>query len=202
MPSPADIVALDDVKSYLNITGTALDTVIDGWIGRFSDFIERYCGRKFRVQTVQDEILDGDNAVYVNGRSIIYTRWKPIHSLPNGVSDVQKRLDPDSDWENIETNVNHIFLRGDHIELWDRVFPPGVQNIKLTYNAGYDGIPGDIVQVFLEMVQVAHRDSQHGTNTLGKLSHALSAGASVTETMKDMKKEWAEVLNRYRMLSV
>lgn len=115
---------------------------------------------------------------------------------------VADRTDPDTAWAAIETDIDHIFTNPlwDYIELYDEIFNGGVQNIKLTYRAGYSTIPQDLKVVALEMVAMMWKESNRGSGLLGESNRTTSGlGQSYTKSLIDLKPQWVKVLNRYRI---
>lgn len=199
-----DIVTLSELKSYLRKTDTAQDNFLQDWITIVSGQIERYCGRKFRVQTVT-ETLDGD------GSNTLYTTYFPVTALAGDtdsekLSNLQYRNTPDDAWTNIETNINHIFIdsKTPYIELYDTYFPEGRLNIRVSYKPGYSTIPEDVKRVACEMVAMVWKESNAGGYfRLGESSTTESvAGTNFTRNFIDLDKRWKAILDSYRVLAV
>jgi hypothetical protein len=209
-----DLLTVAQAKAYLNIGVAATDTSQDDWlqeiISDLSAEVEYYCKRKFAIQSISNEIYDGDSwCVDYNGARI-HVNYFPITQLstattPAGsdiLAAVQYRNDPDSSWTNIETDTDHIFINSkwDYIELYDEVFPSGKQNIRLNYKAGYSTIPQDIKRIALEMTAMMWKESNRNKGLLGESNKSDSGyGQTLTSTLIDLKPQWAKVLNRYRI---
>jgi hypothetical protein len=211
------LVTLDEVKDYLALgaSDVAKDTWLEQQIDIVSATIEGHCNRKFAVQSITSEIRDG------NGRSKLRPLYYPIVQLSIAttpvnadiLASVQTRVDVDSAWTDIETNVNNIILNNPlpqrvteqssyNIELLNGVFTEGKQNIKLVYKAGESDSSsyGEIRAVAIEMVVWRHKQSSQGNSLLGISTKSSSvSGANGNTTFLDMKREWKEVLNRYRV---
>lgn len=196
------IISLADIKSFLKITDTTLDTILESWINEASSEIEWRIDNKVVSQSVT-EILDGSGDVR------IYPRYTPIVQISTASSPtstdilnaIQKRVDPASAWTNILTDSTHVFTNQDwnYIELYTEVFPYGVQNIKLQYKAGYATVPADLWKVCLEMVAQTYFDSNQGKSRFGLNSESANEanGYTRTKSFKDMDKKWETVLYRY-----
>lgn len=200
-----DIITVAQAKSQLGITNTDLDTVLGNWISWASDGIEKYLDNKVAVQSISNEIHDGD------GTRILYPRYFPIVQLSTETSPttaqklaaLQRRNDVDSSWQDIETNINHVFVDSalPYIELNDEIFWFGKRNIQISYKAGYSTIPGDIVKVCLEMVQMQYNEAKMGKDWLGKTSvnNNEQSGTNRNNSFSQkMEERWAKVLDRYR----
>lgn len=203
-----DITTFAKVKTYLKIlsTDTVQDVFLQDVLTRISGMIETYCGRKIAVQSISSEISDG------NGSRFIYPIHFPISQLsvasgtPSSadiLGAVQKRNDVDSSWEDIETDVDHIFYDTvrPYIELFDEVFPVGRRNVRLIYKAGLAGAElGELEQTCIEIVSETFKESNQGDNKLGKQTQSDSGGlGNLNISFRNLKPEWKEVLDRYRL---
>ncbi len=198
-----DLVSLSEVKSYLKIsaTDTSKDNLLQGWISDVSRSIEAYCQNKIRRQQVLGEIHNGD------GVSEQWTTFSPITDIYGAtdndkLASVQYRNSPLDAWINLATDVRNILIDSadkKFIELYDMAFPTGRSNIKVSYYAGFDPVPGDIKNVCLEMAAMMWKESNQGENRLGVQSTADStSGSNFNTTFRSLKPEWRLVLNRYR----
>jgi hypothetical protein len=209
------ITTKEKVSDYLNLGLPDADK--DAWIEKqidyVSGFVETYCKRKFKIQDVSGEILNG------NGRSKIRPYFYPIVQLSvadsptdaQKLASVQYRESVSESWTDIETDVNnilintpplHLLTNQTHhtIELVELVFPEGTQNIKLSYRAGLSGQELDEIEMLvIEMVAMRYKESAIGNNILGVSSiNQGGGGASYNTIYKNMKSEWKEVLDRYK----
>lgn len=199
------IPTLTEVKNYLKIGDTTLDAILEGWIDRTSYDIEGYCRRKFTIQSVADEIHDG------NGSDVLYPKFFPVTQLStaatpseaNKLAAVQYRTSAIGTWTDLETDSSYIFLDLDwpYIKLDRKIFTPGTRNIRVNYKAGYTIIPGKVWQVAVEMVAMLHKESnQSGIAQLGKSSKTMSAiGSSFSEGLLNMNERWKKDLDYYRI---
>jgi hypothetical protein len=195
-----DIVTLDDIKGWFGKTDTVKDSLLQLWITTVSEWFEEECQRKFQLQTITGEILDGD------GTGEIYPRWAPINSLPSvdTTQDVMFRDDPTQAWQVLEATASKILINPNEawkICLYDNFFPLGKQNIKLNYRAGYAAIPRRLQMAAWEAVQIMWKQSKQGDNLLMLQSESRSeAGFNFNTVYKDMSKESHDALNLYRRL--
>lgn len=213
-----DLITFAQAKAYLNIGVQSADTAQDVWLQEvltdISAEVELYCNRKFAVQSVSNEIYDGDSWRVSKDRRRLRTNYFPITQLSTEAtpSDAQKlasvqyRNDPDSAWTDIETDVDHILInaRWDYIELYDEAFPRGVQNILLSYKTGYSTVPQDLKMVCLEMTAMKWKESNRSNIGLLGESSKTTTGMSTTTTRQllDLNDKWKRVLNRYRLVTV
>lgn len=207
-----DLITFAQAKAYLNIGVAAADTNQDVWlqeiISDISAEIELYCKRKFAIQSVSNEIYNGngENRLLVNYWPVTQLSTETTPTDAQKLAAVQYRNDPDSAWTDIETDVDHILFneRWPWLQLCDEVFPSGVQNVRLSYKAGYSTIPQDLKQVCLEMVAIEWKESNRsGVALLGETSKTNSGlGITQTRTLKDMDPRWKKVLDRYRVPTI
>ena len=179
VPSNANaIVALSAVKSYMKIgdTDASQDDNLQTWINMVSDAIESTIRGPVVAQDFEDELHDGD------GTSKIAVLNMPLLSLVNSVpQDVMYREDPLSDWKALEEEIGYIIIKPEkpwYIHLYQSIFPPGIQNIKLCYRAGYEHVPGQIQQVCIEAVAEIFKESNQGSGRLGQSARTVSTGHS------------------------
>lgn len=201
-----EIVTLTLVKEWMGIreTDASADEFLQRRIDNASRRIELYTGRKFKVQSITDELHDHE------GGGVLYTDFFPIIQLSTEAtpSDAQKlaalqhRADVDSAWENVETDVDHIIFSSDSpvLALYDTVFYAGTKTVKISYKAGWTTIPEDIQQVCFEMVQQDWDNSKRGGGRLGLQTSARSEGtANFSATYRDLWPSHKTILDYYRV---
>ena len=196
------IPTLQEVKDFLGINNFDSDSILETWIDRVSYGIERFTNRKIAVQSVTNEIYDGD------GTDTLYVRYWPVTQLSTETtpSDAQKlaalqyRNDVDSSWTDLEDDVDHILYDASwpFIMLSEGTFPSGVRNLKLSYKAGYSVIPGDIWQVAVEMV-ADFWDKSKRPGAPGKLGLASRSHQNYSISYNNLRPEWREILLRYQL---
>ena len=204
------IVTVAEARTQLKIATaeTGEDTKLETFIDQVSAWVEDYCGRNIVVQSHSNEVHDGDGTPYLFPLHFPVTQLSTATTPTdaNKLAAVQYRVDVDSTWTDIETSVNHIFLdsRKPYVELYDTVFPLGRQNVRISYKSGFTGVDLDPVKrVVLEMVQIAWGHHRGGNDTLGKDSRGEGGATGAFSTSyRDMKPEWKDVLDRYRVRRV
>jgi hypothetical protein len=196
-----DIDTLANVKVYLGITDATVDTLLQTLISNVSLGMEGMIDRKIVVQTVMDEILNGD------GTRRIYPRYTPIYGSATSShweSDLFYRDSISGSWTAIETDNANVIIRTDEpsfIELYDVVWPLSQDfcNVKISYKAGFNPVPGDLMICFYEMVQQAYAECRAGNNKLGIQSSAETR-SNITSTFRDLRPRWKDILLSYRKL--
>lgn len=139
----SDLCALADVKNYLGITATSMDATLTALIGSVSAAIEQFCNRVFAAQ-VYSETYNG------NGNYRLYLRQGPVTAVSSVIIDtLGVPAAPTA------TTYGHVF---DDAILYIRPggcpaqFNKGVQNISVSYIAGYASTPADVNQACVEWV--------------------------------------------------
>jgi len=122
--------------SYLGLTGTTCDDLIDALIPAASEAIENACRRRFG-ETAYTEYYDG------GGRDRLVLRKRPVNSL-SGVWD-----DPDREFgDDTQLDPDDYVLDADPgiLLLRQGTFADGLRNVKVSYTAGYGTLPTDVAQ--------------------------------------------------------
>lgn len=203
-------------KDYLKISRgvTDYDEVLfggdgfSGFVDLATDNIESYIANKVRLQEITGLIVDG------SGDEFLQLPFFPIVSI-QGEDDstrytkLQYRDSASSAWTNLFSSeadlTTYLHIDTVHpyqLEILDgETFPYGTKNIKVSYNAGYETIPGDIIRVCLEMVKVMWDESNQGSGRLGMNSRSYSlAGSNTSDGYQDMWPQWSNTLAKYRKL--
>jgi len=210
------IVSLADVKDFLAIptATTDDDDFLQTWINYHSRAIEGFEGfnNKVKVQDVANEIVNG------NGRSKLCTFYYPIYAIGVAASttnaqklaSIQYRDDVDSDWTDIEDDLDHILINTPELttvskqntynfELSEGFFPEGTANIRLNYQAGWSTIPADFVIMCLEKTVKTYRDSgKKGGGWFGIQSTSVSeGGGSRSKQYLDFTERHVKMMKKY-----
>ena len=185
------ILTLSEAKDFLGLANSYsdMDTYIESLINQASLQIEARIDNKVADQTVSNEILSGD------GSDILKPRYSPIVS----VTTLQYQTDPTADWQTLESTSEYILVDPlwDYIQLYDSTFPSGTRNIKMTYVAGYETIPGDLFLVCLEKVADLWAQSKKGGGRFGIQSQSAGGPTSGSVTYKDFSVEHERILRKY-----
>jgi len=114
------LTSLINVKAALHITTTDDDALLESLINRISAAVESYCKRKFKARDYTEK-YDGD------GTSILFLKQYPVNSV-SSLKIGESVLD---------TSSYVIYSDEGKIRLKYSVFSEGIQNVEITYNAGY-----------------------------------------------------------------
>jgi hypothetical protein len=196
------IASLSEVKAFLGDSGTDNDSFLIAAMKRLSSAMEGDLSQPIRRQLFED-IVDG------SGTSSQLTNSARIISLygddaATRLANLQSRSGATESWADLVDDEDLIFVREStwNVELLDgNIFPVGMKNVRIKYYGGFDPVPGDIKQWFLEVVQMMWNESGQGGNLLGKVSRNITeAGAVMNVGLKDLDDRWQKVRVRYQRL--
>jgi len=175
----AMLTSLDAVKAYLGMSSApnvAQDALLVSLIERASGAIENYCQRQILCAT-RTEWRHGNNS------KCMVLREAPIASI-EAVS-IGGQPVP----------LQEISLLGRTVCLKGRVFPSGINNVRIDYTAGYESIPADMQQACIETVALMFRRRDH----LDVTSKALS-GETVNYIVDELTPSSRRILSNYRIV--
>lgn len=179
---PTQLATLAQVKQYIgNASDATDDSLLTALIESASARIERDCSRTFDL-TQYSEIHDGD------GSRRLTVRNSPLVSVSSLI--INGRTIPQSTAFNADGWVVAspwgLSLRGQYR------FEFGVQNVVITYSAGYPSIPDDLSQACAAMVSLLYKERDR----LGLTSKSVG-GESISYTT-DMPEYVRRVIDSYR----
>lgn len=190
-----NIISVAEVQNYLNTTDASITGFIQQCISNVSSFFENDCGKGFKFNPYSG-IYDYERNNTNNNR--LYTAQYPIIS----VSSLQYRLCPTSEWIDFyEPSLSaNILIYENYVEIFDKTFPAGKQNIKIDYVAGYIDCPGDLKQVAIEnVVKILYESSISGVGK-GFLGLKSLTNGNENYTFADLIERTENVLNKYRRI--
>lgn len=180
---------LADVKLYIGATDTSTDSVITALITNASAFIERFCNRTFAV-TAYTETRNGNN--------------RPRMMLNNAPITAVTGLAIDSVTIPASTGVGVPGYTFDEHSIYLRpggaynTFCRGVQNVVVSYSAGFAAVPSDIAQACIELIafKLAKR------SRLDKKSETLGTQQTISFDTSDMPAAVKTTLLPYQRFTV
>lgn len=185
MANPIDLTTLDAVKTYLGITDTNSDVVLQALITAASQYVINFCGRNFAV-------ADYDEWYAGTGNDVLMLRNTPVNSVAmvvvNGI-DLTSQLATDGNyaWCGVTFDSNSLTrING----VWDKTGP---RHIRVKYNAGYNPIPFDLAQAVNDMVG----DKYKRRANIGIQSRVI-ANETITYTQGDVPKSAQSTLSMYQ----
>jgi hypothetical protein len=204
------LVTAQQIKAFLKITSSMDDALFGDLADRASAVAESYCDRHFAL-TSYDPAGDPDNAL-LDGKDlpVVYTPQWPITAVTalklvqegnNG--DIQvfgaTQFAVQRDEGRITLLASAVLQTATRGEVARPVFPRGVQNVAVTYSAGYAAVPFDMQEAVIFIA--AHIYGLADQRRLMAQSIAVGGGGvGGTSTFKisDMPDEARARLDRYK----
>jgi hypothetical protein len=173
---PVFLDLTDQVKPWLRIDATdfshdfVLNTIIDSVCTRMSKFIGGPIAEK--TYGPPDAIGKFDGAAGNNGAYIMLPRVPVIEVETvveyQGSNQITlSEVSPGSGLDGFQVDYRTGLLTRIVGGVWTRPWYPGSQNVWVTWTAGYNPIPGDIIEAALDWVTNRFRNSQDRFNTSG-----------------------------------
>lgn len=129
------ITTKERVKSRISMTSTNLDTTIDSLIASATEFIQNYCGgRVFKLTTYTNEIYSGsqiDGSEY--GLPYLVLNSAPVVAVSS--FQYMQGLKSSPTWTDFYIEDYDVLNKIGAIRT---VLPVGYNNIRVTYQAGYE----------------------------------------------------------------
>lgn len=159
----ADLTTRAAVKTYLGITVTTWDAILDVLVTQASKAIERYCYRVFAAASYT-EYYNGNN----NQRLCL--RQYPVNSITSIHDDTDREFAA----VDLIATTDYTFDTNSGIVYFDGVtLTKGLRNIKVVYNAGYSTIPEDLVLACYKLIGGAfnkRKSDGQASDALGNVS--------------------------------
>ena len=165
----ANLVKIERVKTYLEIasTDTAQDVLLQDLIARIGAWVERYCDRTFAKATYIEQ-YDGD------GSDTLVVRQWPLMSVASLFDDPLRVFGAATQ---IAATDFVLYKNTGIIRLDGLAFSTGIQNVKVTYDAGYTDTPDDVQQAVVELVADRFRNKENqGIRSLAIGSYRVDRG--------------------------
>jgi hypothetical protein len=77
-------------------------------------------------------------------------------------------------------------------------FNCGIQNVQVSYTAGYSAVPLDLKQAAIETFALAYRQRAH----IGERSNSMSGQVTLAFDMSEIPPRALSVINQYRRLAL
>jgi hypothetical protein len=177
----ADLTNLANVKQWLGIATTTDDALLTRLVSAASDYIQTWLNRTF-ASAAYTEVRDGNG-----GAKLMFSNY-PVTAVASVVIDgvaIPASTGPTA--PGYTFSQTQLFLRGSYR------FTRDMQNVSVTYTAGYAQIPNEIAQACIELVGLRYKEKDR----IGIVSKGL-AGETISFTQKDFSEAVATVLRNYK----
>jgi len=185
-----DLTTLADVRAWLQTGSNAFPDTDDALLTRLitaaSQFIQTWLNRQI-AQSDWVEIRDG-----TGGRRLAFANYPVAAVLSLTVDGLVIPSAPlDGGF-----GAGYVFTPTE-LALRGYVFTPRVQNVVVTYTAGYVVTPPEIAQACIELVAQRYKERTR----IGEVSKALGGGETVTFSQQDMSADVKTLLAQYRAVA-
>ena len=203
-------------KAYLNETSDTNNDVLKNVLIAVSAGVEMYCNRALISTTYTDEF----QTRLAFSPNIIYPLQYPVTSVTTlkfWDSTTDEYVEEDSDYYLLVTRGDNSYIQypklGQAVNATYAEFPSGLNEIKMTYVAGYlntdwdtalvtasFGVPAELEKAVCSLAQLAYNDGMGGKGRLG-ITNVSTGAMGVTKEIFDtgsMPDNIRVVLDKYR----
>lgn len=120
------------VKSFLGITSSDYDSILESLINSVTDFIEKECDRRFKKTSYSGVKLDGEGT-----KELVLPNWPVDSSSTFKLYEWAGSDYGDDVWDEIDSDDYRVDYDAGIVKM-DSKFLRGFQNYKVDYTAGYD----------------------------------------------------------------
>lgn len=177
----ADLTTLAKAKEWLNVTSATDDALLTRLVSAASDYIQTWLNRTI-ASGGYTETRDGNG-----GATMLFANY-PVTSVAAVL--VDGLAVPASTGPGVPGyvfNATKIVMRGAYR------FTDDVQNVTMTYTAGFSAVPNEIEQACLELVGLRYKERDR----IGIISKGL-AGETINYTQKDFSDAITTTLTNYK----
>ncbi len=141
----ADLITLQDVKTFAAITSNTQDVIINDLIPKASAFVKNYCGRTF-----VDYVTNTKTQVFSGGVDFFSLQEVPLIAM----IEFEFSQDFGQTYNTLVEFVDYVYdLETDVLRVcYLDAFPKGTNAYRVVYNAGYDEVPADLKQATIDLV--------------------------------------------------
>ena len=187
--APDDLCTLADLKAWLPNQGNNDDTALQSLITNGSLQVLQYLDRPHILASVLgtlNETYDGNDSDRLLPHSFPIIAVTSV--VVDGVTIVLAGAPPSSGflWD-----ARRILLRGFR-------FTCGIQNVQISYTAGYSAVPLDLKQAAIETFALAYRQRTH----IGERSSSMAGQTNLAFDLSDVPSRAMSVFTQYRRLAL
>lgn len=204
MPNATELCSLSDLKSYLLITTTSKDAILQPIKDSVEAFIKQYTGRDLLVPaSPYIEYYDGD------GSAKLILNQRPIISIASIYVDPARlfqgnTLIPSYDITTFSLQdgtpaVDQKAANAGVVELYYYRFLRGRKNVQVTYLAGYATVPADLAHAvkLIAAQEYKLQDKQMAGETMQRVGDK-----EISLSLDSVPKKAIEILDRYTRIVI
>lgn len=178
----ADLTTLANVKQYLGIANAGDDALLTSLVSRISANVQNWLNRNI-LSAAYTETLDGNG-----GFALVFKNYPVTAVTSLTIDTLVIPLAANSTQSGFMWNADKIVLNGYR-------FTRAMQNVVVSYAAGYATVPADLEEAVIELIGFAYKSRDR----IGLASKGL-AGEQTNFITKDMPETVRTVLNQYKRL--
>lgn len=187
--APDDLCTVSDLAAWLPNYNHNDDTNLQNLITYGSLQVLTYMNRPHILSSVigpLSETYDGNDSdrLLPHYFPIIAVTAVSVDGLP-----IMQSMQPSS--AGFVWDSRRVLLRG-------FVFCRGVQNVQISYTAGYSAVPLDLKQAAIEAFALAYRQRTH----IGEKSNSMGGQVTLAFDMSDLPERSLAVFNQYRRIAL
>jgi uncharacterized phiE125 gp8 family phage protein len=182
------LVGSATLKSFLGITVTTDDTLLATCLTNAQAMADKYVDYQLEGSSFID-YMDGD------GIDIIQLRNIPIKAIASIYDDIDRAYGSDTLIDSADYTFN---AKTGIVSLIGLVFSKGVNNVKVTYTAGYGdsytALPADLSQAIVYLASALYLEGKAGVQVMEAME--------IVYRPSYLKKEAYKILDAYRRLTL
>lgn len=186
----ADLITIDEVKAYLNISSGNQDDMFNLLIPKISEYVKTYCGRTLidYFNTIKEEIYNG-------GMPNIYVEEVPIRdvlllSYSSDYGQTYTDLVPFTDYYFDKENDCIAPINACQ-------FPKSPNGYKVNYRGGYPNVPEDLKLAVMDLVSYYMKSDMAVKSTRAAGSNTTQIEYVMNATLPSHIRR---VLDQYRLI--
>jgi hypothetical protein len=188
-----DLTTLADVKTWLQTSQSAFPPTDDALLSRLitaaSQYIQTWLNRQI-AQCDYIEVRDG-----TGGQRLQFARF-PVCAVQSLTIDGIVIPPAPPLVPSTGLTAGYVFSPT-QLAIRGYYFTRRVQNVVITYSAGFAETPPDIAQACIELVALRYRERTR----IGEISKSVGSGETVTYAQKDMSLPITTLLQQYRLIT-
>lgn len=160
------LVTKSEFKTYVGLTSTSQDAIIDSLIPKVSELVKSICGRTF-----VDYVNDAKTEYLLGGAKFMNVSEPPI----TAISSLEYSSDYGASYTTLTEYTDFVWNRRDDtiISLTGLDFDSKPNAYRITYTGGYETLPPDLRLATLDLVNyylrndmAVHSTRSQGSNTV------------------------------------
>lgn len=179
------LATLGNAKTFLGITNSDKDEVLEMLINQATDYLETKCGRRFASTTYTEQEYDGNGTVELKLQQFPVITFTTLQK--------NRATDNSDDWETVDTDDYWVENETGIITKTSK-FYKGKFNYRATYTAGYATIPYDLQYACLTIVS----ETLNRRSAMGIKAESLGDHSITFESLYQSNAVLKDIVSNYR----